>query len=215
MTDVLPNGLTFTQGSSTVGNVNAAGQTVTANIGTLAPGASATITIETSVATSAAGTLSNTASVTGTETDTNTSNNSSTLNTPIAVTGSVSGLTYIDADRNGVFSSGESGVAGVTMTLTGTDILGRTVNRTATTNANGEYTFADVHPGTYTVTQTQPLGLQSLQNNVGTPAGGTAGDNLISNIVVTSGVNAVAYNFGEVPNPLSKRRFLASSDQFD
>jgi hypothetical protein len=25
----------------------------------------------------------------------------------------------------------------------------------------------------------------------------------------------VAYNFGEVPNPLSKRRFLASSDQFD
>jgi hypothetical protein len=50
---------------------------------------------------------------------------------------------------------------------------------------------------------------------VGTPAGGTAGDNLISNIVVTSGVNAVAYNFGEVPNPLSKRRFLASSDQFD
>lgn len=215
MTDVLPNGLTFTQGSSTVGTVNAAAQTVTANIGTLAPGASATITIQASVADSAAGTLSNTANVTGTETDTNTANNSSTLNTPIAVTGSVSGLTYIDADRNGVLSSGEIGIAGVTMTLTGTDILGRTVNRTATTNANGEYSFADVHPGTYTVTQTQPQGFQSLQNNVGTPAGGTAGDNLISNIVVTSGVNAVAYNFGEVPNPLSKRRFLASSDQFD
>jgi len=215
MTDVLPNGLTFASGSSTVGTVSNVGQTVTANVGNLAPGASATVTLNANVAGSAAGTLSNTATVAGTETDTNTSNNSSTLNTDVAVDGSIEGRTYIDENRNGVFDAGEAGIAGVGMALTGTDIVGNTVNLTTSTDANGVFEFADLVPGTYTVTQTQPPGFRSQAVNVGTPSGGTAGDNAITNIVLTSGVSAVSYNFGEVPNPLSKRRFLASSTEFD
>lgn len=215
MTDVLPNGLAFTSGSSTVGVVSNTGQTVTANIGTLAPGASATVTLQANVSNSAAGTLTNTASVTGAETDTNTANNSSTINTDIAVRGSIRGRTYIDANRNGFFDNGELGIAGVSMSLSGADIIGNPVNLTTTTNASGEYEFTDLLPGTYTISQTQPLGFQSFQNNVGTPSGGTVGDNNISNIVLTSGINATAYNFGEIPNPLSKRRFLASSTEFD
>lgn len=215
MTDVLPNGLTFASGSSTVGTVSNVGQTVTANVGTLAPGASATVTLNANVAASAAGTLANTATVAGTETDTNTTNNSSTLNTDVAVRGSIQGRTYVDENRNGVFDAGEAGIEDVSIALTGTDIVGNPVNRTTTTDADGEFEFTDLVPGTYTVTQTQPPGFRSRAVNVGTPSGGTAGDNAISNIVLTSGVNAVSYNFGEVPNPLSKRRFLASSTEFD
>ncbi|MBX3421086.1 MAG: DUF11 domain-containing protein [Pirellulaceae bacterium] len=216
MTDVLPNGLTFNQGSSTVGTVAHVGQTVTASIGNLASGASATITLLVDVSSTASGTFTNTATVTGTETDTNTNNNTSTLNTPVAVNGSIAGRVYVDVNRNGVFDSGDTGLGSVDMALTGTDILGRTVSRTAATNPNGEYTFDALPPGSYSVIQTtQPLGFTSAQNNVGTPAGGTAGDNQITNVVLTSGINAISYNFGEVPNPLSKRRFLASSSEFD
>jgi uncharacterized repeat protein (TIGR01451 family) len=215
MTDVLPNGITLTNGSSTVGNVTNTGQTVTANIGTLAPGASATVTLLTSVAASAAGDFSNTASVNGTETDINPANNSSTLVTPVAVRGSIAGVTYVDRNRNGIFDAADDVLAGVTKTLTGTDLLGTAVSLTTTTDAQGQYQFADLLPGTYTVMQTQPFGFQSFSVNVGVPSGGTAGDNQISDIVLTSGVSATNYNFGEVPNPLSKRRFLASSSEFD
>ncbi len=214
MTDVLPAGLTFTSGSSTVGTVTATGQTVTGTIGNLAAGASATVTVVVGVASTATGTFSNTATVVGAETESNTANNSSTLSTNVAQAGSIAGRTYIDADRNGVFTTGESGIQDVTVTLTGTDILGNPVSRTTTTNANGEYTFSNVMPGTYTVTQTQPNGFQSVAENVGS-AGGTDGENAISAINLTSGVNATAYNFGEILNPMSKRRFLASSTAFD
>jgi hypothetical protein len=66
-------------------------------------------------------------------------------------------------------------------------------------------------PGTYNLQQTQPGGLQNGNSSVGTPAGGTAGSNQITNIVVNGGVTAVDYNFGEF-RALSKRRFLASTN---
>jgi uncharacterized repeat protein (TIGR01451 family) len=216
MTDDLPNGLAFTAGSvagqSTT--VSAAGQRVTANLGTLAPNESRTITIEASIANSAAGTVANTASIAATETDTNSSNNSATLNTPIAVVGTISGRTYLDSNRNGISDTGEAGVSGVGVGLTGSDILGRSVTQSTTTDANGDYAFNNLQPGTYTVSQTQPQGFRSAQSNPGS-TGGTAGDNSISGIAITSGQTAQANNFGEVPNPLSLRRFLASSTQFD
>jgi uncharacterized repeat protein (TIGR01451 family) len=215
VTDVLPNGINFANGSSTLGTVTNVGQTVTANIGTLAPGQSATVTLNTSVSGTAAGSFSNTASVTGAETDIDPSNNNSTLVTPVAEFASIAGLTYEDLNRNGLFDAGEPGIAGVTMTLTGTDILGSPVSQTVITDAQGEYLFDELRPGTYTVIQTQPQGFQSFQINVGVPSGGTVGDNRISDIALTSGVDATSYNFGEVPNPLSKRRFLASSTEFD
>lgn len=212
VTDVLPAGLTFTSGTATGGGTvtNAAG-TVTGNLGVLAPGASVTMTIVAAVSTTATGPLSNTATVTATETDTNTANNSATQTTAIAQRGSIAGVSYIDLNRNGVRDTGETGQAGVTVTLNGTDLTGATVNLTQTTNASGEYVFNNLLPGTYNVVQTQPAGFLDGSSNVGTGAGGTAGTNQIATINLTSGTNATAYNFGDVRGALSKRRFLASS----
>ena len=49
----------------------------------------------------------------------------------------LSGYVYVDADNDGVKDGGEAAIAGVTVTLTGTDDLGNPVSETATTDANG------------------------------------------------------------------------------
>lgn len=213
VTDTLPTGLSFGSGTSTVGSVTNAGGVVTGNIGTLASGASATITLVTSVDASASGTLSNTASVTSTETDSDTANNAATETTDVAVPGSISGSVYEDANENGVEDAGEDGLAGVTIALTGTDILGNTVSETTTTDANGDYSFTNLLPGTYTLTETQPTGVQDAQVNpgTGTTSAGTAGTNEIASLTLGSGENGVAFNFGELAEPLSLRLLLSSS----
>ncbi|MBK8827105.1 MAG: T9SS type A sorting domain-containing protein [Saprospiraceae bacterium] len=63
----------------------------------------------------------------------------------------------------------EPGIANVTVTLTGTDALGRVVNLTTTTNESGVYEFTGLVPGTYTVTFTKP-GLTYKPSPSDTPA---------------------------------------------
>jgi uncharacterized repeat protein (TIGR01451 family) len=216
--DTLPTGLTFVSATSTVGTATNAGNVITGNIGTLNSGASATITVTATVDSTASGQLVNTATVSGTETDSNQSNNSATQNTDIAIPGSISGRVYIDVNRNGVFDSGDTGFpGGVEITLTGTDVGNASVSRTETTDATtGEYTFSNVMPGTYTLTQTQPAGAIDGASNVGTGAtGASAGTSVINTITLGNAPAAVGFNFGEVLNPLSKRRFLASSGPTD
>ncbi len=215
VSDTLPSGLTFTSASSSVGTVSNAGNAVTANIGNLASNAVATITINATVDAGASGTLSNTATVSAAESDTNSANDSATQTTEIAVPGSISGSVYLDANSNGVRESGETGIAGVTITLTGIDILGNSVNRTATTDANGDYAFSGVLPGTYTLSETQPSSFGDGQASVGTGATGTAGTNEITGIELGSGANATGFNFGEHLAPLSLRRLLASTQPGD
>ncbi len=211
VSDTLPSGLTFTSATSTVGTVSNVGSAITGAIGTLAPAATATITVVAAVSSSATGTLTNTATVTATETESNSANNTATQQTTIAVPGSISGVAYVDANRNNTRDSGESGISGVLITLTGSNLLGSQINTTQTTNANGEYTFSSLLPGTYTLTETQPTAFSDGAANVGSGAGGTAGTNTITQVVLPSGTNATVYNFGEVRRALSKRRFLASS----
>jgi len=62
-----------------------------------------------------------------------------------------------DTNANGIQDAGEPGIAGVTVTLTGTDINGNPMVLKTTTGANGIYGF-DVQPGTYTVTFSTPAG---------------------------------------------------------
>ncbi len=211
VTDNLPTGLSFVSGSSTVGTVSNVGNAVTVNVGTLATGATATVTLNTTVASTTTGTISNTATVTSSENDTNTTNNSATQPTTLAVPGSISGFVYLDLNRNGVRDTGDTGVANVVLNLTGTDMTGAAITRQATTDTNGAYTFGNLLPGTYQIVETQPEGLGDGQTNVGTGATGVAGTNQITTIVLGSGANAQAFDFGEVRAEMSKRRFLASS----
>lgn len=211
VTDVLPSAITFSSATASQGTVSNNAGTVTANVGTLAPGATATISIVTNIPSGITPqTLSNTATVTATETDTVSTNNSATQTTQAVALSSLSGFAYIDSNRNGVRDTNELPIAGVLIALSGTNFLGNTVALQATTDANGQYTFSNLLPGTYALQQTQPAGLQDGTASVGTPAGGTVGSNQITSITVNGGVTAVNYNFGEF-RALSKRRFLAST----
>ena len=110
---------------------------------------------------------------------------------------SLSGNVYVDCNDNGIFDNGESPIANVTITLTGTDDLGHAVNLQTTTNASGAYSFTELRPGTYILTETQPAGFTDGKDTIGTPGGTTAND-MFSNIVLPAGFSGVNNNFGEM-----------------
>jgi uncharacterized repeat protein (TIGR01451 family) len=121
--------------------------------------------------------------------------------------GSLAGSVYFDANNNGVRDGGEQGIAGVTVTLAGTDYNGTAVSRTATTDASGAYIFDELLGGTYAVTETQPAGIADGPDAAGT-SGGTLGNDAVTNIGLGGGVNSTGYNFGERTAALSGTVFV-------
>jgi uncharacterized repeat protein (TIGR01451 family) len=81
LTDTLPGGVTFVSATPSQGSCNQAAGVVTCNLGSLANGASATVTIV--VTPNTPGGISNTATVAGNETDPNTANNTATAQTTV------------------------------------------------------------------------------------------------------------------------------------
>lgn len=126
------------------------------------------------------------------------------------LTASIAGSVYADYTaatpantNNGARDAGEAGIAGVTITLTGTDINSAAVNRTATTDASGNYLFSSVLPGTYTLSEGAIPGSAGSFNDgketVGSLGGSTATNDQISAIALTAGTQATGYLFGELP----------------
>jgi uncharacterized repeat protein (TIGR01451 family) len=83
VSDPLPATVHYVSATSSQGSVSYAGGTLTANLGSLANGATATTTVIVTVDPAATGSITNTATVTGNESDPNLSNNTSTVTTPI------------------------------------------------------------------------------------------------------------------------------------
>jgi len=110
--------------------------------------------------------------------------------------GDLEGSVFLDKDGDGNFDSNEGGISGVKITLTGTDLLGNTVTKTATTDRNGHYEFDGLIAGNYTLTETQPTGYTDGKDHVGT-LGGTLGNDVISNITLPPCGDGECYNFGE------------------
>ena len=90
--------------------------------------------------------------------DQRTSDDPTLFDPPPVATGVISGVVYIDDNNDGFQQPGEAGIAGVELTLTGTDVNGNPVTQTVFTDATGRYTFDGLQAGDYTVTQTQPGG---------------------------------------------------------
>jgi hypothetical protein len=71
-------------------------------------------------------------------------------------TGSIHGYKFLDLDGDGTDNGGtDPRIADITITLTG-PVSGSPL--TNITDSNGEYTFKQLPPGTYTVTETLPVG---------------------------------------------------------
>ncbi|HEX9000203.1 MAG TPA: SdrD B-like domain-containing protein [Blastocatellia bacterium] len=115
----------------------------------------------------------------------------------------LSGFVYCDSDNDGVKDSGEAGIANVEIRLLNS---GGQVVDTTQTDSSGLYKFNIAQPGTYSVMEVQPTG--STVTGDGKDAagncGGIAGNDLISNITVTTGVECANYNFGEACGTTTK-----------
>ena len=112
-------------------------------------------------------------------------------------TGSISGLAYLDHNGNGQWNTGEPGVPGSQVTLSGTTTEGNVpITRTALTGDDGSFHFGNVSPGIYSVTQTQPKALRDGQEST-TAAGVVVANDTFSNIVITSGASVTGLHFGE------------------
>ena len=136
---------------------------------------------------------------------------------------SISGVAYIDSiDDNNTVSNGddfagsdgdrqdtEAGRAGITVTLTGLDDFGQSVNLTSTTDSSGRYYFGDLRPSDssgYTISfgDGSDLGVVSDPGDIGTITDiqgntstvGTAGADAITGVIIGAGGNGTDYDFG-------------------
>jgi hypothetical protein len=120
---------------------------------------------------------------------------------------SVSGYVYVDANNNGLREVGERGLAGVSVSITGTSIIGA-VSQTIETGTDGSYSFTGLAPlaagSSYIVMETQPMenfdgdGIPLLdgKDTIGSQGGTVAND--MFTIPLAEGVDGVENNFGEL-----------------
>ncbi|MBL8794410.1 MAG: carboxypeptidase regulatory-like domain-containing protein, partial [Planctomycetia bacterium] len=117
--------------------------------------------------------------------------------------GSIGGFVYFDQNNNGVKAANEAGIPGVTLTLTGVTSTGKAVNLTTTTGADGSYRFDGLlasNAAGYTITETQPGTYTDGKDTRGTVNGvnvGTAGNDVMTGVVLGGGQQGINYNFGE------------------
>src|SRR5439155_1451162 len=126
----------------------------------------------------------------------------------------ISGSVYADVNNNGIKEIGEATVVGVLLTLTGTNDQGAIVPITVSTNAAGIYSFGGLRPGTYTVTETQPVGYLDALDAKGTaiiPNSNTT--DVIDSLTVTSGGSAADNKLGELlPGSVSGSVYIDAKD---
>lgn len=124
------------------------------------------------------------------------------------VAATLTGTVFNDFDGNGVMNGLEVGIAGVTLTLSGTQQLADGSSAAITpiivnTAADGSYSFVNLRPGTYIITQTHPTTYTDGIDTAGTLGGSTAVNDVISAIVVTSDDDGTGYNFAETGSSIS------------
>ena len=224
---VLTGPVTFTRTNPALpggGNCTVAASVISCGLGQLDAGGLAVVTVPVRFASfPAGGSATNTATV-----DTNpvktggidTPGGNNTATSPVAVTrASLSGTVFQDRERSGAnggtpqSAALEPRIAGVLVTLTGTDLFGFPVSLTATSDANGLYSFPTLAPSDltgYTVTQTQPSGFVNSPSSPpgsgpGAPsaggsynAGGSAGASVYTAVVLGAATVATDYNLPEL-----------------
>lgn len=109
---------------------------------------------------------------------------------------SLSGRVHADLNGDCIFDPNEVGLAGARIELS--DELGMLLQVTFT-DADGNYRFDGLPPGTYVVREIQPEGYFHLDQHVGTAGGEIQSPDVIGEIVLGPGTDAAEYNFCEEP----------------
>jgi peptidyl-prolyl cis-trans isomerase A (cyclophilin A) len=127
----------------------------------------------------------------------------------------ISGHVFLGPD-NAAFDAGDTVIPGAVVTLSGTTTQGTPVNVSTTSDSGGAFTFFQVQPGTYSLSDAASSFVGS-QGGVGS-LGGVAGSSSISFISVAEGQAGVNYSLGVagvVPGLVSLRQFLNTSKGLD
>jgi uncharacterized repeat protein (TIGR01451 family) len=207
VTDVLPAGMVLTGTPTTAfpGGVctGAFGDTsFSCDLGTVPAGTSLVITVPVEVLTKGSNpqTFRNIAQVFTTSLDVTPDNNVAFGDVEVN-SSTLAGTVFRDFADDAVLNGTDSGVAGVTMTLTGTSADGRPVSRTVVTDASGNYFFDLLPAGTYTVTRGapgEPL-LTDGTNTPGSEGGSVSGVDALTSITLGDDVDATDYDFALIP----------------
>jgi large repetitive protein len=123
--------------------------------------------------------------------------------------GQIGGVVYVDQNGNGHREGSEHPVAGVEVKLAGTDDLGQTIERTTRTDSQGAYVFADLPPGTYTVTENRPTFFATDTSS--TPTDETTPSDPSRLITLVEGASVTDSHFAEKGPALS---YLSIRDLF-
>jgi uncharacterized repeat protein (TIGR01451 family) len=212
LTDPLPAGMELTGTPTAVVLAGSASQTActgaagatsfTCALGTVATASVVEITVPVAIVavTSYPQSFTNTATVATSSLDVVPSNNSASNEMTIN-SSSLAGRLFRDFDDNGAADAVDTGIAGITMTLSGTAVDGATLSLNATTDSAGNYTFPFVPQGNYRLTQ-GAISEPWLQDGIVTPgtAGGTVDSaTLVSDIALPANTAATGYLFAKVP----------------
>jgi serine-aspartate repeat-containing protein C/D/E len=108
---------------------------------------------------------------------------------------SIAGFVHVDSNGDCLIQPNEQMLAGVRIELL--DSHGNVV-QTATTGANGSYSFANLRPSTYSVREIQPQGYFQGGQRAGSNGGDVSVEDIISSVVIPAGQTLTDYNFCEI-----------------
>lgn len=136
----------------------------------------------------------------------------------VPASGVIAGRVWLDRNNDGVIDAlDESGLAGVTINLNGTDLGGNPVTRSTVTDADGNFRFEDLPPGQYTLTEPQQpadtfngLTIPGTGGGTATPPATTP--SVIADISLGVNGNALENNFGELPPAAIAGRVYADTN---
>ncbi|TWU39420.1 SdrD B-like domain-containing protein [Novipirellula artificiosorum] len=109
---------------------------------------------------------------------------------------SIAGSVWQETDLDKTFNSGDLPIPDVLIELLNENDA---VLEQTRTDARGDYLFSNLAPGVYSIREIQPTGFFQGGQIVGSVGGQIAADDLLIGIVLTSGTDAIDYNFPEVP----------------
>ena len=112
------------------------------------------------------------------------------------LTSGFAGNVYVDTNANGTLDTGESGIPGVMITLSGLSSNTPFV-RTVITGNDGVYRFDNVPSGTFSIAECQPSAMMDGTDSASITGAASANDQF-SNIAFTSGQKLTNVNFGEL-----------------